>query len=169
MDEVHFRQHGSRCQMWVPPEMRDPALLHAYTHKSVGYWGAVRLCDGKLVYRREGGMFNKVTCTEFLPQFYRQSTRGPRRVVVNSDNAQYHHSRMHKDWRAEVAPKFELSFLPPASPDLNPIERVGKLARRRGVHNRYFPKLSDVTQTVEGTFEEWRRGNETLRPLCTIT
>ncbi len=21
MDEVHFQQHGSRCRMWIPPEL----------------------------------------------------------------------------------------------------------------------------------------------------
>jgi hypothetical protein len=24
IDEVHFQQHGSRCQMWIPPETKDP-------------------------------------------------------------------------------------------------------------------------------------------------
>jgi hypothetical protein len=57
--------------MGVPPEVRDPVLYHAWTHKSVGYWGAVHLRDGKLIYRREEGMFNMETCTEFLHQFYR--------------------------------------------------------------------------------------------------
>ena len=23
-DEVHFQQHGSRCRMWIPPEIKDP-------------------------------------------------------------------------------------------------------------------------------------------------
>ncbi len=169
MDEVHFQQHGSRCRMWVPPEVRDPVLLHAWTHKSVGYWGAVRLRDGKLIYLREEGMFNNVSCTRFLHQFYREGTRGPRRVVVITDNAQYHHARLHKEWRHEVTPRFELSFLPAASPQLNPIERVWKLTRRTCLHNRYFPKLEDVTTVVEHTFEGWRRGNETLRRLCAIT
>src|SRR5580700_5610040 len=41
LDEVHFQQHGSRCRMWVPPEVREPVLLHAPTRKSVGYFGAV--------------------------------------------------------------------------------------------------------------------------------
>jgi len=45
-DEVHFQQHGSRCQMWIPPETKDPVLLHAPTRRSVGYFGAVRLRDG---------------------------------------------------------------------------------------------------------------------------
>ncbi|MGI0133221.1 MAG: transposase [Thermoplasmata archaeon] len=114
-------------------------------------------------------MFDRVTCTHFLHQFYRDSTRGPRRVVVISDHAGYHHARLHKDWRAAVAPRFELSFLPPASPDLNSIEREWKLTRRRCLHNRYAPKLDDVSDAVEGTFESWRKGSETLRRLCAIS
>lgn len=27
-DEVHFQQYGSRCRMGVPPEIKDPTLLH---------------------------------------------------------------------------------------------------------------------------------------------
>ncbi len=53
LDEVHFQQHGSRCRMWVPAELKDPILLHAPTRKSVGYFGAVRLRDGKLLTRQE--------------------------------------------------------------------------------------------------------------------
>src|SRR5436190_321979 len=53
LDEVHFQQHGSRCRMWVPVEVKDPILLHAPTRKSVGCFGAVRLRDGKLLTKRE--------------------------------------------------------------------------------------------------------------------
>jgi hypothetical protein len=48
-DEVHFQQHGSRCQMWIPPETKDPVLLHSPTRHGVGYFAAVRLRDGKFV------------------------------------------------------------------------------------------------------------------------
>jgi hypothetical protein len=60
IDEVHFQQHGSRCIMWVPPEMKDPVLLHHPTRKSVGYFGAVRLRDGKFCFSREEGKFDAV-------------------------------------------------------------------------------------------------------------
>ncbi len=53
-DEVHFQQHGSRCRMWVPPETKDPVLLHHPTRRSVGYFGAVRLRDGKFGFSRDG-------------------------------------------------------------------------------------------------------------------
>ena len=105
--------------MWVPPEVKKPVLLHHPTRKSVGYFGAIRLRDGKFVYQREDDVFH-------------------------------------------------CEYLPPYSPDLNPIERVWKFTRRLCVHNRYFPELSDLTNLVEDQFHVWIMGNNDLRNLCAI-
>ena len=167
-DEVHFQQHGSRCRMWVPPETKDPVILHHPTRKSVGYFGAVRLRDGKFVFRREDESFNGETFHIFLKHLRRVSAPARRRVVLISDNAKYHHARLHKDWRERNAERFALEFLPSYSPGLNPIERVWKLTRRLATHNRYFPSLEDITESVEDVFAQWHTGNETLRRLCAI-
>ena len=168
-DEVHFQQHGSRCRMWVPPETKDPILLHHPTRRSVGYFGAVRLRDGRFWSSRETGKFNAETFWEFMKQL-RQLSRVPgRRVAVIADNARYHHARLHQSWRQEHAPSFELDYLPPYSPELNPIERVWKLTRRRCIHNRYFATLEEVIEAVEAEFAGWSQPNEALRLLCTIT
>jgi transposase len=66
-------------------------------------------------------------------------------------------------------PFFRIDYLPPYSPDLNPIERVWKLTRRQCLHNRYFPMLSEIVDSVENQFNQWLRGNMTLRRLCAIT
>jgi transposase len=168
-DEVHFQQHGSRCRMWIPPEIKDPVLLHAPTRKSVGYFGAVRLSDGRFVFRREEDKFNGDSFFRFLRELRRSSIRTGRRVIVITDNAKYHHARLHKSWREEQAPRFALDFLPPYSPELNPIERVWKLTRRLCLHNRYFEKLDEVTAAVETQFATWTKRNNTLRRLCAIT
>jgi transposase len=85
--------------------------------------------------------------SSFLKALYRASTMGSRGVVVITDNARYHHARLHRNWREENANRFVLDYLPPYSPDLNPIERVWKLTRRQCLHNRYFPLLSEVTDS----------------------
>lgn len=167
-DEVHFQQYGSRCRMWVPPEERDPILLHHPTRKSVGYFGAVRLRDGKFVYRREEDKFNGETYFGFMKYLRQVSSHTPNRVVVITDNARYHHARLHKEWREKAESRFSLQYLPPYSPDLNPIERVWKITRRKGTHNQYFPSLETIVEAVEGIFSEWHYGNETLRRLCAI-
>lgn len=168
-DEVHFQQHGSRCRMWIPPEIKDPVLLHAPTRKSVGYFGAVRLCDGRFVFRREENKFNGKTFFRFLRDPRRTSIRTGRRIIVITDNAKYHHARLHKNWREQQAHGFALDFLPAYSPELNPIERVWKLTRRRCLHNRYFSKLDEVIIAVETEFGMWAKRNDTIRRLCAIT
>jgi transposase len=169
MDEVHFQQHGSRCRMWVPPELSDPVCFHAPTRKSISFFGAVRLRDGKLVMSRPEGMFNAETCWDFLRKLRRVSSGTGRQVVVISDNARYHHASLHERWRHEVAPDFRLHFLPPYSPELNPIERVWKLIRRRCLHNQYFPDLTAVISALEPCLRTWARPNATLQRLCNIS
>ncbi len=164
-DEVHFQQHGSACRMWIPPEVKDPVLLHHPTRKSVGYFGAVRLRDGKLVWQRETNRFNGETFLSFLKKLRRES-RGWRRVVVIADNASYHHAAVHRGWRERLADTFQLEYLPPYCPSLNPIERAWKLTRRLRIHNQYFPTLESIIETVEDLFQDWSRGNPLLRQLC---
>ena len=169
LDEVHFQQPGSRCRMGVPPEEKDPIVYPHPRRQSVGYFGAVRLRDGALVFRRETGKFNGQTFWEFLKVLQQASAVAGRRVLAISDNAQYHRSRLHLDWRCQQAPEFALDFLPPYSPELNPIERVWKLTRRLCLHNRYFGFLESVMDAVETQFADWTKPNDTLRRLCAIT
>lgn len=168
MDEVHFQQYGSCCRMWVPPEVSNPILLHQPTRKSAGYFGAVRLRDGKFVYRRERECFNAENFFEFLKQIRRNAVKNGRCAVIIIDNAKFHHAKLHKKWRNKHADQFKLEFLPPYSPDLNPCERVWKLTRRLCIHNIYFPQMDMVINSVEKQFSAWGRGNETIRKLCAI-
>lgn len=168
MDEVHFQQHGSRCRMWVPPEVADPVCLHAPTRKRISFFGAVRLKDGKLVMSRPEGMFDAQTCWDFLRKLERIRRKSGREVVVISDNARYHHAALHAAWRDELKDQFRLHFLPPYSPQLNPIERVWKLIRRRCLHNQYFPSLDDVVTAIRPSLTAWFRPNATLKRLCGI-
>ena len=123
---------------------QGPGLAARPTRHSVGYFAAVRLRDGKFQFCRETDKFNGATFFEFMKSF-RTSIRTGRRVVVITDNAKYHHARLTTQWREEHADDFALDYLPPYSPELNPIERVWKLTRRRCLHNRYFPQLDEVT------------------------
>ena len=84
------------------------------------------------------------------------------------DNARYHHAKLHEAWRDQVADHFRLHFLPPYSPELNPIERVWKLIRRSCLHNHYFPTLNDVVLAIAPRLCAWSRPNTTLKRLCGI-
>jgi transposase len=154
--------------MWIPAENKDPVVLHHPTRRSIGYFGAIRLRDGKFFHCREEEKFNAETFFKFLILLRRISSRTRRQVVLIADNARYHHASLHKEWRDNCSERFRIEFLPPYSPELNPIERVWKLTRRLAIHNRYFPSLDSIIDAAEKVFSQWCHGNETLRKLCAI-
>ncbi|MEA2734622.1 MAG: hypothetical protein QOE14_1073 [Humisphaera sp.] len=70
-----------------------------------------------------------------------------RRVVLIIDNAPWHRGA---PIRAALAanPHLQLYRLPAYSPQLNVIERLWKVLRRRATHNRLFDTLADLKRSV---------------------
>jgi transposase len=91
-----------------------------------------------------------------------------RRVVLVIDNAPWHTGAPVA--RALAAhPHLELYRLPSYSPQLNVIERFGKLLRRRATHNRLFETLGDLRVSLRNSlsyFHTVRRRIETLIAGC---
>jgi transposase len=154
--------------MWIPWEDQDPTVWHFPGRKSVGYFGAVRLRDGFGLFQKEPGMFDGMTFWNFLQSLRAVSAQSGKRVIAISDNAKYHHAKLHLDWREEQAPEFTLDYLPPYSPELNPIERLWKRTRRNCVHNVYFSTLQLLVDKVDEQFFKWSEPNDELARLCNI-
>ena len=152
--------------MWVPPENKDPVLIHAPTRKSVACFGAVSLQTGKFI-RAMSAKFDAKTFETFLKQLLKHRTRGKRMVII-LDNARYHHAKLLAPLLRQHRKHLALIFLPPYSPQLAPIERVWKLARRLATHNRYFATLDEVLFAIESCFDRWQKPNPVLRRLCGI-
>jgi transposase len=152
--------------MGVPPEIKDPVLLHAPTRKSIACFGAVSLRTGKFV-RSLCATFNAATFEIFLKTLLRHRPRGTRMVMV-LDNARYHHAILPKPLLRKYRAVLTLLFLPPYSPQLATIERVWKLARRMATHTRFFATLDDGLTAVSTCFDHWRQPNSVLRRLCGI-
>jgi transposase len=62
------------------------------------------------------------------------------------DNARAHHSKEVELFLEANEEKLELMFLPPYSPDMNPMEWFWKLLRKKVTHNIFL-----------GTFKEFQR------------
>ncbi len=63
---------------------------------------------------------------------------------------------------------FEM-VLSPYPPDLDPIEQVWRIARKKKTHNRFFGCLESLRNAVEGFFDDLSKPNEMLRCLCTFS
>lgn len=153
--------------MWIPPEDKDPVIMHASTRKKVGVFGAVCASDGRLVTQQDV-IFNANSFQLFLTRLLRHR-RANRKMIVVLDNARWHHAQQIQPWLKEHRDIIRLDFLPPYSPNLNSIERVWKLVRRLCTHNRYFATLDELIKIVFDQFKLWLKPNETLRRLCAIT
>jgi transposase len=160
LDECHFQQHGTRCRMWIPPEDKDPVVQHAPTRKSLALFGGVSLRTGQLV-TLFCPVFDAQTFEAFLHLLARHRRRN-RSAVFVLDNAAYHHAA-DTTWGS-----FRLDFLPPYSPELNPIERVWKLLRRTATHNTYFATLDALVAAVQQQICIYQKPNQTLKSLCCI-
>ena len=167
MDECHFQQHGTRWRLWVPPEIKDPILLPAPTRKSVACFGAVSLRTGTFIHSL-CATFNAATFETVLKTRLRHRAHDTRMVLV-LDNARDHHAVLLKPLRRTYRAVLTLLFLPPYSPQLAPVERVWKLARRVATHNRFFATLDDLRIAVSTGFDRWRTSKSVRRRLCSIS
>lgn len=167
-DEVHIQQRTTVMRMWWP-RGSQPQIPSAPTRKHMGYWGAVNLHSGHLCTQRHPGKFNWITFQDFLENFLRTHYRRQHPIAMLFDNASYHKKQ-------DLAPFFKSNkhrlcpvWLPPYSPNLNPIERVWRLTRRQVTHNRYFESLNELVDSLDCFFNFLKRPNVILRALCAIT
>jgi len=160
-DEVHFQRHSSLIRMWAP-KGQQPRVLSASTRQKVGYFGALNLKTGCLV-TQETPTFNAETFGDFLGHLLQRSHG---RLYLILDNAAWHRARALKHLFFQNRHRLVRLFLPPYSPELNPIERVWRITRRQVTHNRYFESTDQLRTALTACFAKWEQPNTALKVLC---
>ena len=160
-DEVHFQRHSSLTRMWAPKGQQPRVLSPSVRHK-VGFFGALNLKTGCLL-TQEAPTFNAETFGDFI-RYLLESTQG--KVYLILDNAKWHRAKFLKDFFESNQNRLVRIFLPPYSPELNPVERVWRITRRQVTHNRYFPSVEDLRIALVSQFTKWKQANRALRALC---
>ena len=91
----------------------------------------------------------------------------PEKCVIHIiwDNAGYHRDKSIRKFAKELAIK--LHYLPPYSPNLNPIERLWKLLHESIRYNKYYGKFSEFTDATLGFFKNIGRKKSILRSRIT--
>jgi transposase len=86
------------------------------------------------------------------------------RVVLLIDNAPWHAGEPVRSALADN-PHLQLQRLPSYSPQLNPIERLWKVLRRRATHNRLFDTLADLRKSIRSSLSYFQTVRERVRTL----
>ena len=73
-----------------------------------------------------------------------------RKIHVFCDNARYYKNRLVEEYLKQS--KIELHFLPPYSPNLNPIERLWKWMKEQVMYNTYYEEFKSFKDAILGFF-----------------
>lgn len=91
-----------------------------------------------------------------------------RKVVMVLDNVPYHHAKRLKPILERYKHRIELVYLPPYSPDLNPIERIWWYMRKKITHNRYVQNLQDRINNFDTFIQDFKIENDMGKNLTKL-
>jgi transposase len=148
-DEVHFTLRSTITRMWSPVGLQ-PKVHFEPNRLKVGYFGVVNINTGEL-FTQTAYPFNGETFEKFMRLFLADKKQEGRKIVMVLDNARWHKSITGK-LKEEYPESLEFLYLPPYSPDLNPIERVWRITRRKCTHNKYFQLLETLADVLDSFF-----------------
>jgi len=149
MDGVHPQHNTLACYGWI----KKGQTKHLKTNngrKRTNINGALNLATKELFYV-EDERINSQTMIALLKQILSNQKQGKIHIIL--DHARYYHSKIVNEFIKEH-PRINLKFLPPYSPNLNSIERLWKILKKKVVYNKFYLKFDDFRKKVIDFFEE---------------
>ena len=153
-ESIHFvdsshPQHQTKLAFgWIKKGVRKPEKMTA-CQKRINLIGAINLANHQVEYT-QADWVNAESIKAFLTQLMENN---PADTVIHLiwDNAGYHKSKEIQAFVKDT--KIKLHYLPPYSPNLNPIERLWKVMHEQTTYNRYYEKFKDFTEAIMSFFD----------------
>ena len=164
-DEAFFRRESTITRGWYPRGHKSEVIC-PITKEKVGVCGAVNPRDGRLFSLIFDG-FDSETFVYYL-KWLLQKFKTRKKIVLVLDNSSTHKSNKVAEFVEKYKKRLELLFLPPYSPELNPVERVWKNLRYHVTHNTFFENLITLENAVVEYLKEHAKPNVRLTSLCCI-
>lgn len=148
IDAVHPTQATKLSYGWI----RTGKIKHVNTTASrtrLNIVGAIQLGHIAETITSQYETVNAESMVDFVGKVRCQY--GSKTVHIILDRSGYHRAAL----LAEKAEKLniKLHFLPPYSPNLNPIERLWKVMNEKVRNNRFFKGAKDFKEAISGFFE----------------
>lgn len=96
----------------------------------------------------------------FLKEFSKSIPAG-RHAVLVSDQAGW-----HKTPKLNIPSNISLLFLPPYSPELNPIEQLWRQLKHKWLANRCFEDYTDIMNSVANAWRSFTQTYGAIKKLC---
>ncbi len=92
-----------------------------------------------------------------------------KRLIIVLDNAKVHHAKQLSPFLESNKDRLELSFLPPYSPDLNPMECCWKFLLKEVTHNTFFPDFMNLKREIVKFVLKHKRSSSEIQSRCNYT
>jgi transposase len=156
MDEARLGQQGTTTRVWAPRGSR-PTAVKQTKYEWLYLFAAVECATGASV-ALQSPLANAQVMNVFL-EMLSAELGGPEHAVLIMDGAGWHKAK------TLVVPRnITILYLPPYSPELNPVERLWAYLRSHYLANRAY---RDYQHLLEAGAQAWQELTpELLRSVC---
>jgi transposase len=149
LDATHPEHQSQAACGWIKKGVQKTLQS---TGKQLRLHIAGALClDGMKIFTREYETVDAEAILDFLKhlEVFSKATK----IHVILDNAKSNKNKKLDEFLAANS-RLELHYLPPYSPNLNPIERLWKIMRENKLYNRYYESVGTFFHEVRSFFNE---------------
>lgn len=162
IDSVHPQHQTELTYGWIFKGDRKEIPLTA-SQKRLNVIGGICLEGHRFTYHQTDWVDSSSIC-EFLLKL-RKANPDSHWIHVILDNARVHKNKEVHEFAEKW--RIKLHYLPPYSPNLNPIERVWKLMHEHVRYNKYYGKFSEFTESTLDFFKGIGRKKKLLQKRIT--
>ena len=150
MDAVHPTQTTKVSSGWFRSG-HEKTIETTGSKTRVNLIGAIELTNLPEAVVRSYQTVNRESILHFLEEIKKHRPQS-KRIHLVLDRAPYHRSEEVKEKARELG--IILHYLPPYSPNLNPIERLWKVMNKHIRNNRYFATAKEFRKSIEQYFSK---------------
>lgn len=147
MDGVHPTHNVQPAYGWIKKGVRKEIPANTGRER-LNLSGVIDVVSHNIVIQ-EDQTLNAESTIHFFKKI-EETYPSKRKIHVFCDNAPYYRNKAVKQY-LETS-KVCLHFLPPYSPNLNPIERLWKWMKERVIYNTYYEHFEDFKEAIFGFF-----------------
>ena len=164
IDGVH-PMHNTKSEYGWIQRGKDYEMPANSGRQRININGAINVLNPTEVFICEDSSINAQTNIALMKRLI-QAYPG-KTIRVFSDNARYNHAEIFTTWLAEY-PQIKFDYIPAYSPNLNPIERLWKLLRKKTINSFYYETFSQFRTAVINFFNNIHQYKEELASLITL-
>lgn len=148
MDAVHPEHQSQAVRGWIK-KGEIKTLQTSGKQLRLHFAGALNL-EGMKFAIEEYETVDADAIIDFFKKLENQSKASVIHVIL--DNARSNKNKKLDEYLKTS--KIRVHYLPPYSPNLNPIERLWKILREVALHNRYYPNSKECFAAIRSFFSE---------------